>query len=160
MTAAGSSAGKPVVYHVGRGGEIAGGMTQVVNGYLSWPFERVDVALIVSRGDPGNLGQSITRFFGALLAVLRLRRANRQVIVVHLSEGGSFVREGTILRVAHARGIPTIAHLHGSSFAEFAAGKPGVVGRVLRAATSIITLSDESSAVCARFVDPARITLV
>jgi glycosyltransferase involved in cell wall biosynthesis len=151
---------KPIVYHLGRAGEVAGGMTQVVNGYLKWPFERVEVRVIVSRGDPGDTIRSITRSFAALAAVLRLRRRDQQVLVAHLSEGGSFLREGTIARIAHVRGIPTIIHLHGSSFAEFAERKPRLVRRVLAAGDRIISLSTESSEVCARFVDPGRVTLI
>ena len=45
---------RPRVYHVGRAGDIPGGMTQVVNAYLSWPFEHVTVHVIESRGDPGD----------------------------------------------------------------------------------------------------------
>ena len=151
---------KPAVYHLGRAGEVPGGMTQVVNGYLRWPFENVDVRLIVSRGDPGAIAASLSRFVTALVAVLRLPRRDQQLLVAHLSEGGSFLREGTILRVARARGIATIAHLHGSSFADFAARRPKLVGSVLRSSDRVITLSAESSQVSARFVDCNRIELI
>lgn len=149
-----------VVHHLGRAGEHAGGMTQVVNGYLSWTFDDAEVRVIESRGDPHDVVRAVTRSAGAAVQVMRLPRRARQVVVAHLSERGSFLREGSLLRLAHARGIPTIAHLHGSSFAEFAARRPRLVAQTLRAADRVISLSDESSEVSARFVDAARVELV
>ena len=151
---------RPVIYHLGRSGEVAGGMTQVINGYLEWPFERVDVRVIVSRGDPGDTMSSMKRLVNAACKVIALDRRRQNVVVAHLSEGGSFLREGGLLRLAHARGIPTIAHLHGAAFAEFAQDNPGRVGPVLAASDRVITLSQESSDVAARFVDPERIVLI
>ena len=150
---------RPTVYQVGRAGDIAGGMTQVLNGYLAWPFSRVDVDLITSRGDPHDLRAALARSAGALLRVLRLPRRHC-VLAVHLSGGGSFVREGTLMRVAHLRGIATVAHLHGSSFAKFAAQHPRLTGWALRGADRVISLSDESSAVSARFVPRDRVELI
>ncbi|GAA1510490.1 glycosyltransferase family 4 protein [Agromyces terreus] len=151
---------RPIVHHLGRGGDIAGGMTQVVNGYLEWPFEHVDTRLIVTRGDPGDSVAADLLAAGDAVQISGLRRSTPQVVVAHLSEGGSFLREGSLLRMARARGIPTIAHLHGSSFAEFAARRPGVVGGFLRAADRVISLSEESTEVAAGFVDRERIELI
>lgn len=136
-------------------------MTQVVNAYLAWPFERCEVEVIESRGDPGDHVAAARGLVRALRTVHRLARADGpQVVVVHLSERGSFLREGAVLRYARARGLPTVAHLHGADFAAFAAAQPRLVGSVLRAADRVLTLSDESTAVAHRFVDPARVTLV
>ncbi|GAA1838309.1 glycosyltransferase family 4 protein [Agromyces salentinus] len=157
---AASTASRPIVHHLGRGGEVAGGMTQVVNGYLEWPFEHVDTRVIVTRGDPGDSVAAARLAARAAVQISGMRRSTPQVIVGHLSEGGSFLREGSLLRMAKARGIPTIAHLHGSSFAEFADRRPGVVGGVLRASDRVISLSEESSEVAARFVERERIELV
>ena len=150
---------RPTVHQVGRAGDIAGGMTQVLNGYLAWPFSRVDVALITSRGDPHDLRAALARSAGALLRVLRLPRRD-SVLAVHLSGGGSFVREGTLMRIARLRGVATVAHLHGSSFAKFATQHPRLTGWVLRGADRVMTLSDESSEVSARFVPPDRVELI
>jgi len=150
---------RPVVWHVGRRGEVAGGMTQVVNGYVQWPFERVDVRVISSRdGSKGARGMAL--FLSAAWAVMRIRDRSRNVFVVHLSQGGSFLREGILLRLAHARGFGTIAHLHGSSFVAFAQRKPGLVGRVLGAADRVIALSDATRDEVCRYVAPANVVLV
>jgi len=136
-------------------------MTQVVNAYLAWPFERCDVEVIESRGDPGD-HVAAARGLVRALRVLRLLAASSgpHVVVVHLSERGSFLREGTVLRYAHRLGLPVVAHLHGADFAAFATAHPRLVGAVLRAADHVVTLSHESTQVAERFVDAGRVSLV
>lgn len=152
---------RTVVHHVGRSGDVPGGMTQVVNAYLDWPFEHCDVEVIESRGDPGDHVAGIRGLVRALAAVHRLATApGPRVVVVHLSERGSFLREGTVLRYAARRGLPVVAHLHGADFPDFAAAHPVLVGDVLRAADRVVTLSQETTQVVGRFVDPDRVHLV
>ena len=154
-----SATARPTVWHLGRAGDVAGGMTQVLNGYLDWSFPRVDVGLITSRGNPHDLRAAAVRTSSAAARLLRLPRRT-SVVSAHLSERGSFVREGALMRLASARGIATVAHLHGSSFADFAAAHPRLTGWALSAADRVITLSDESSEVAARFVPAERVRLV
>lgn len=150
---------RPEIVHVGRAGDIPGGMTQVINAYVQWPFRRTRVSVLESRGDPGDHLTALRLWLGALWRVSRLPR--REVaLVVHLSERGSFIREGSLARLAAARGIPVIAHLHGSEFVEFATAHPRLVSGVLRASTKVITLSAETSSECERFIDAPRIELV
>ncbi|WP_309133813.1 glycosyltransferase family 4 protein [Cellulomonas sp.] len=152
---------RPVVHHVGRSGDVPGGMTQVVNAYLAWPFERCDVAVITSRGDPGDHVAAARGLVRALRAVRRLAASpGAHVVVVHLSGRGSFVREGAVLRYAHRRGLPVVAHLHGSGFVAFAEAHPRLVASVLRDADHVVTLSAQSSRVAVRHVGPARVSLV
>lgn len=152
---------RPTVYHVGRAGDIPGGMTQVVNAYLAWDFPSVTVEVIESRGDPGDHLTAARRFARALRRVHAIARSGQDaVIVVHLSERGSFVREGAIARFAARSGLPVIAHLHGSEFAAYADSNPESVAKVLRACVKVITLSEESSAISARFVGERRVELV
>ncbi len=134
-------------------------MTQVVNGYLAGQFAGFDVRAISSRD--GSRGIRAVRLaLSAALRILRLRDRNRDVVVVHLSERGSFVREGALLLLAHVRGFATVAHLHGSEFAAFADAHPRLVGRVLRGADLVLTLSEESSGIASRFVPPDAVLLV
>ncbi|ADG73641.1 glycosyl transferase group 1 [Cellulomonas flavigena DSM 20109] len=152
---------RTVVHHVGRSGDVPGGMTQVVNAYLDWPFERCDVEVVESRGDPGDHVAGARGLVRALAAVRRLAAApGPHVMVVHLSERGSFLREGAVLRYARRRGLPVVAHLHGADFAAFATAHPRLVRGVLRAADRVVTLSHETTRIVERFVDPARVHLV
>lgn len=152
-------AAKPTVHHLGRAGDVAGGMTQVLNGYLRWDFGRVDVDLLTTRGDPGDVTTSVRLSTAAALRIVRLPRSS-SVVAAHLSGGGSFLREGLLLRLARARGLATVAHLHGSSFAAFASRRARLVGWVLGAADRVVSLSDETSAVVQRTLPPHRVHLV
>lgn len=152
---------RPTVYHVGRAGDIPGGMTQVINAYLRWPFEHCDVEVLVSRGDPGDHVTALRRFVAARRQLREIARSGRPaVIVVHLSERGSFVREGALAKYAARLGLPVIAHLHGSEFAEYERDHPRSVGAVLGVCAHVISLSDESSGISARHVGADRVSLV
>ncbi|WP_432524052.1 glycosyltransferase [Kineococcus sp. SYSU DK006] len=150
---------RPTVYHLGRAGEVAGGMTQVLNGYLAATFDRVDVDLLTTRGDPGDLVASVRRGARAALTVARLPRG-RSVVAAHLSAGGSFLREGALMRLAHARGLATVAHLHGSSFVAFAERNPRPVRWVLGAADHVVSLSSATSTVAQEALPASRVHLV
>ena len=160
MTGRSTSPG-PTVYHVGRAGDIPGGMTQVINAYLAWPFEHVAVDVIESRGDPGDHVTALRRFTRSLGRLRSIARSGeRAVIVVHLSERGSFIREGTLAKYAARLGLPVIAHLHGSEYAVYEREHPKSVESVLGVCARVITLSDESSEISARHVGADRVSLV
>ncbi len=63
-----------------------------------------------------------------------------EVAHIHLSERGSFLREGALLALAHKRGLITVATIHGASFSSFADRRPKLVGTVLRRADLVICL--------------------
>ncbi len=148
-----------VAWHVGRRGEVAGGMTQVVNAYTAWDFESFDIRVIPSRDGSRGL-RAYLLFLRAVRAVRRLRDPERNLVVVHLSQGGSFVREGYLLRLASRRGFATIAHLHGSSFVDYANANPERVGPVLRSASRVFVLSEATRAAVAGFIPEERIEIV
>lgn len=136
---------RPTVFQVGRRGDAAGGMTQVVNGYLNWQFENVDTAFMRSRGGPHDPRSTIYAL-SAVFSVVRLRARRAEVVLAfHLSQGGSFLREGVLMKLASALGIACVAHLHGSSFAKFADRHPKLVTSILSAATATVVLSEETS---------------
>ena len=155
----GEEARPTVVHHLGRVGDVAGGMTQVLNGYVAHRFGRVGVDVITSRGEPQDTAASL-RLAGAAAVRVLTMPASSSVVVAHLSTRGSFAREGALLRLARARGIATVAHVHGSSFATYAAARPRAVHRVLRRADQVITLSEAASEIAARSVPRERVDLV
>jgi glycosyltransferase involved in cell wall biosynthesis len=153
------STNRPRVWHVGRRGDVAGGMTQVVNGYLAWSFDQVDVDIIVSRD--GSSGLRAWRLFAAACrSIWQLPRDGRTALVVHLSQGGSFLREGVLLLLAHARGLPALAHLHGSRFVAFSQRWPRLVRHVLQRAERVIVLSDATRRAVMQWLPEARVQLV
>lgn len=147
------------VWHVGRSGEVAGGMTQVVNSYLNWSFDQSTSHVIVSRdGTRGLRGTWL--FLSAAAKILTKRRDRRDVIVVHLSQGGSFWREGMLLRLADIRGFATVAHLHGSEFVSFATERPKLVRRVLAAADTVVVLSEETADAVSHLLPDSDVKLI
>ncbi|MFB9375714.1 glycosyltransferase [Kineococcus gynurae] len=150
---------RPLVHHLGRVGDVAGGMTQVLNGYLDGPFENTDVTVLTTRGNPGDVATGVRRALGAAVRIARLR-STEAVVVAHLSNRGSWLREGALLWWADRRGLPTVAHLHGSSFVPFARRHPKLVRTVLRSADQAITLSEETSEVVRAALPVDRVDLV
>lgn len=149
----------PVAWHIGRHGEVAGGMTQVVNGYLGWHFEKMHVEVIATR-DGSKGWQAIKVFFNGLAKFLSVKDIHRNMFVVHLSQGGSFVREAALLWLARTRGFGTVAHIHGSRFVDFANRYPRLVRFVLGKASKTIVLSDATFKKIAELLPHASIELV
>ncbi|MBC7518015.1 MAG: glycosyltransferase family 4 protein [Microbacteriaceae bacterium] len=150
---------RPVAVHIGRSGEVAGGMAQVLNGYRDWNFDGYDIRIIESRD--GSRGMSALRVAVAAARELwQLADRRHSVVIAHLSERGSFLREGALLVLARARGFATVAHLHGSDFDAFARARPGLVRTVLKAALRVVVLSERTGATVNRFVTAERVVLV
>jgi glycosyltransferase involved in cell wall biosynthesis len=63
-----------------------------------------------------------------------------EVAHMHLSERGSFLREGTLVALARRRGLVTVATIHGAEFSAFAGRFPWLVSTVLRRAHLITCL--------------------
>jgi hypothetical protein len=90
----------------------------------------------------------------AAAAARMLRGLPRGAIVhIHLSEKGSFVREGALVALARRRGLTTVASIHGGEFVSFAARHPRVVAGVLGRADLVTCLARETLA-CVRGVVP------
>jgi glycosyltransferase involved in cell wall biosynthesis len=80
-------------------------------------------------------------------AGVALARAPRATIVhFHISNGGAWLREGPLIRLARARGFRVIVTIHGSDFPEFARSRPRFVGATLKHADHVILLSEEARA--------------
>lgn len=138
-----SDDGKVVVVHVGVvGATIPGGIAQMVEEYKSWKFSSVLIeSLCTTRGKNDMLAYFLLP--RALLFILLHRfRRNRHVYVVHLSQGGSFVREGIVIGFCRILGTPAAAHLHGSGFVDFSDKNRRLVQLVLCLAKYVYTLSE------------------
>jgi glycosyltransferase involved in cell wall biosynthesis len=73
---------------------------------------------------------------------------------IHLSERGSFLREGSLLALARRRGLVTVATIHGADFVPFARSHPRLVAAVLRRA-DLITCLDRPTLELVRHHAPA-----
>jgi len=131
--------------HIGVVGEFPGGMAQVVNEYLHWSYANCRVVGVLSTKGKGDRLAAF-RWLGCLFRLAAVRLAGiPHVVVVHLSQGGSFIREGSLLRFAAAIGIPAAAHLHGSEFQSYARSRPALVSKVLAAATVVFSLTTSTN---------------
>jgi glycosyltransferase involved in cell wall biosynthesis len=133
-----------VIHHFGPDPATVGGMAtvirvltehrvggEVVNSHPTWRPKSplITVRLVVS----------------AARALLRIPAG--QVAHIHLSEGGSFLREGSLVALAQRRGLVTVVALHGPEFIPFANRYPRLVSAVLRRADLIICLDPGTLAV-------------
>lgn len=94
-------------------------MSTVIRNSLA--LEGFDTRNIVSFED-GAFLWSFVPFLRALWAVANCPGVELGVVQVHLSQKGSFVREGILLLTAHWRKRPVVATLHGSRIVHFVSG--------------------------------------
>jgi glycosyltransferase involved in cell wall biosynthesis len=93
-----------------------------------------------------------------LVTRLRLRPRRRPTWVhAHLSEGGSFLREGAVLAIAKVLGISTAATLHGARFMEFSRSRPQLTRRVLNWCSVVFTLGPHAAARVSALTPEARV---
>jgi glycosyltransferase involved in cell wall biosynthesis len=135
---------RTLVGHVGIFGDFPGGMAQVVNQYLTWRFESFQqVGILTTRRKRDPLSALLVPL--ALLRIIALARKRESTrLVFHLSEGGSFVREGLLLVVAWTLGIRSFAHIHGAEFEQYFKTHRPLVCFVLRRAVSTLCLTKDT----------------
>lgn len=74
------------------------------------------------------------------------------VVHVHVSEGGSLLRKGVILRIAGARRLARVVTVHGHGFDAFAARHPRLTRAALANAHTITVLTSETRALVAGLI--------
>jgi glycosyltransferase involved in cell wall biosynthesis len=129
------------VRHFGPAPACVGGMGSVIRVFVE---HRVGGDHVV--GHPTWRPDSVMRTVGltarAALKVARMPRG--EVAHFHLSQGGSFLREGGLVMLARRRGLVTVVTIHGAKFAPFVRRRPRLVATVLRAADLVTCLDREA----------------
>jgi glycosyltransferase involved in cell wall biosynthesis len=148
------------VHHFGPDTRDTGGMETVVRTLAAETIGCDRATAHPTRSSRGH----VTTLLMAFRAVLTLITLDREDIVhIHLSENGSFIREGTLALLARSRHLALVVTNHGATFETFAATHPRLVGAVLSSADVCLSLSDSTrrvsqmlapNAVCARVVNP------
>jgi glycosyltransferase involved in cell wall biosynthesis len=96
-----------------------------------------------------------------LLAALRILSARHDTVAhVHLSERGSFLREGALVRLASLRRLTTVVTVHGADFEPFAQRRPRLARFGLGAATAITVLSEQHRTLVLRLMPDARVVVM
>ncbi len=130
-----------VVHHFGPDPQTVGGMATVIR-LLTEHRVGGDVVNFQPTWRPQSPLTTPRLVAAAALALLKMPAG--RVAHIHLSERGSFLREGALVAVAHRRDLVTIATLHGASFMPFARRYPRLVSAVLRRAHLVICLEQET----------------
>lgn len=146
------------IWHVGGLGDYPGGVSQVIRGYVEYPSARFKSRALISRTTQRGILSKLVKLAMAAFTVARMPSSD--VLVAHLSQQGSFLREGLLLILARSRRLPTVAHLHGSSFGQFAIRHPNVVRFVLKRARTVIVISQEAHDIVVRLRVPGPIVLI
>lgn len=133
------------VLHVGPDVRTTGGMATVID-LLSDVSADGMTTTNTATWSPHSRTRGLFPTFGLLYRLVRERSARPSWIHAHLSERGSFLREGSVLLVALALGIGTAATLHGAEFVAFSHRHPRLVRRVLRSCRTVFALGPQAAA--------------
>ena len=109
---------------------------------------------------PHSRSRGLIPTMGLVYRLVRARNSRPTWIHAHLSEGGSFLREGGVLLVARAMGIATAATLHGAEFVTFSHRHPRLVRGVLRCCRAVFTLGPQAAARVAALSPTTPVRLV
>jgi glycosyltransferase involved in cell wall biosynthesis len=126
-----------VVHHFGPDPTTVGGMATVIR-VLSEHRVGGDIVDSHPTWRPDSALRTTRLFASSARALLKMPAG--EVAHIHLSERGSFLREGSLLALARRRGLVTVATLHGASFMPFARRYPWLVSAVLRRAALVTCL--------------------
>jgi glycosyltransferase involved in cell wall biosynthesis len=129
-----------VVHHFGPDPATVGGMATVIR-LLTEHQVGGDVVDAQPTWTPRSRLESAELAAASARALLRMPAG--EVAHVHLSERGSFLREGSLLALARRRGLVTVATIHGASLMPFARRYPRLVSTVLRHADLVTCMDQE-----------------
>jgi glycosyltransferase involved in cell wall biosynthesis len=130
-----------VVHHFGPDPDTVGGMATVIR-LLTEHQVGGDIVDFTPTWRPQSSLDNARLVVASAQTLLQISRG--QVAHMHLSERGSFLREGSLVALAHRRGLTTVVTLHGASFLQFARRHPRLVASVLKRA-NLITCLDQAT---------------
>jgi glycosyltransferase involved in cell wall biosynthesis len=145
------------VHHFGPDPRRVGGIERVLNILVENKVgaDRAVLHPTTARGDAKDFALSILKISRT---VPRLPRD--AVVHAHLSQGGSFLREGLAIILAHTFRIASVATIHGSRFVDFANTHPRIVTFILKRADAITCLSEETLVTVRRLAPMASVSIV
>jgi glycosyltransferase involved in cell wall biosynthesis len=130
-----------VVHHFGPDPTTVGGMATVIRVFTDHQIGG-DVVDSYPTWRPRSHRTAPSLVAASIRALLQMPTTD--VAHIHLSEGGSFVREGALVALAHKRGLVTCVTIHGASFLPFARRYPRLASSVLKRAHLITCLDRET----------------
>lgn len=107
------------VLTIGSSQEVKGGITTVIEQFLNYQWDNIDMSLLPTYVEGSKIKQ-IFFFCKAILKFLIILVLNRPNIVhIHMSYNGSFYRKLFVVKLSKKFKVKTILHLHGSEFKLF-----------------------------------------
>lgn len=144
-------AGRLRVLMVGNDPSVKGGITSVIGQLLAhdWVADGVSMKFIPTYIAANPVKKIL--FFEKALRRIRALLATPQtcpdVVHIHMSYKGSFVRKYQVHKLCRKYGVPDVIHMHGSEFKMWYDGcKPAEQGRIrtmLREASAVIVLGEQ-----------------
>lgn len=158
--------GRLHVLMVGNDPSVHGGITQVIGQIRAhdWAASEIHVDFIPTYIASGRLRQIV--FY--LSALRRIRRALRtdppQLVHIHMSFRGSYVRKNNVRALCRRFGVPYVLHLHGSQFEVWydALGERRKKGvrRMLRDADAVIVMGERWQEIVRRIEPAAKAVII
>jgi glycosyltransferase involved in cell wall biosynthesis len=148
---------KLVVQHFGPDPNTVGGMASVIRVLTEENIGGEVVDCHPTWSPRSHLATS--RLFASSAREL-LRMRGKQIAHIHLSERGSFLREGALVALARMRGLVTVVTIHGADFLPFAQRLPRLALAVLCRADLVTCMDQEVLAFVRRNVPGVRCEIV
>lgn len=146
------------VTHVGPDMYSIGGTQSVIRVIRDNRIGADEIRVLSTWAGPRHHLKSLLLTAGAGLVLAQMPRTT--IVHFHVSNGGAWLRDGSLIRLARARGLRVIVTVHGSDFPEFAQSHPRFVGAVLKHADHVITLSQGAAAAVAAVAPATSTTIV
>lgn len=154
------------VWMLGPGPDMRGGVAAVIGSLLDGGLARQAPVHCLNTFDASGAGSKAWRFLVACLRLLGALLTGRVALVhAHVASHGSFWRKSLMLALARRFGVPTVFHLHGGGFADFAAGlgqgwRQRWVRRSLQASSQVVCLSARWQGWVRGFAPQARVAVI
>lgn len=135
---------KNKVLMVGSETTVRGGMTTVVLEYLGHDFKNTKITYMITHYNL-NIIKTMLKF---LINIPKLIKNinNNDIIHMHMSERGSFIRKYIIFKLSKRRNKKVIVHMHGAEFKEYYSGSnkniKSKIRELLTGCDYVLTLGD------------------
>lgn len=137
------------VLMIGNHSRVKGGITSVISQLLehNWKEENIEMMFIPTYIETGILAKTVY-FFIAYIRILLVMLWNKpNILHIHMSYKGSFVRKYMIHKMCKRFGIKDIIHLHGSEFKQWFDSRDvrmqKKIRKMFRESLAVIVLGEE-----------------
>lgn len=104
---------------VGSDSSVKGGITSVIDRFLNYKWDYIDIELLPTYIEGSKLKRILFFLKGVVRYIKRLIKNDFDIVHIHMSYKGSFFRKFIIVKLSKLFNKKTIIHLHGSEFEVF-----------------------------------------